>query len=129
MTEDHSHHMHSNGTLESYKRMLDLAHEYIVQNYYEDNISIKDFCIKNNVAPRSVQRALSWFSTSWREMVSLVRMRAAAERLTVTDEKVSVVARRVGYRQPSQFAKAFQRYSGQTPTKYREQQNALTQRT
>jgi AraC-like DNA-binding protein len=37
--------------------------------------------------------------------------------LTVRD-----VARRVGYRQPAQFAKAFRRHHGTTPSRYRMQQ-------
>jgi AraC-like DNA-binding protein len=46
-------------------------------------------------------------------------MQRAAELLSRRSLTVREVARRVGYRQPAQFAKAFRRYQGQAPSAFR----------
>ena len=46
-------------------------------------------------------------------------MSRAAELVTATDIPVGEVARRVGYREPSQFTKAFKRTYGATPSELR----------
>jgi AraC-like DNA-binding protein len=46
-------------------------------------------------------------------------MERAAEMLRVRHRKVRDVARRVGYRQPAQFAKAFRRHHGISPSAFR----------
>jgi AraC-like DNA-binding protein len=46
-------------------------------------------------------------------------MQRAAELLARRNMTVREVARRVGYRQPAQFAKAFRRYQGQAPSAFR----------
>ena len=46
-------------------------------------------------------------------------MQRAAELLARRSMTVREVARRVGYRQPAQFAKAFRRYQGQAPSAFR----------
>lgn len=49
-----------------------------------------------------------------------LRMEAAAQRLTETEEAVTSVAKYVGYKDPLHFSKAFKAYSGQSPTQYRD---------
>jgi AraC-like DNA-binding protein len=46
-------------------------------------------------------------------------MARAAELLTSTDVPVGEVGRRVGYRQASQFTKAFKRTYAETPSAFR----------
>ena len=46
-------------------------------------------------------------------------MQRAAELLARRGLTVREVARRVGYRQPAQFAKAFRRYQGLAPSAFR----------
>jgi AraC family transcriptional regulator of adaptative response / methylphosphotriester-DNA alkyltransferase methyltransferase len=48
-----------------------------------------------------------------------VRMERAAEMLDARGPTVREVAHRVGYRQPAQFAKAFRRHHGVSPSAYR----------
>jgi AraC family transcriptional regulator, regulatory protein of adaptative response / methylphosphotriester-DNA alkyltransferase methyltransferase len=62
---------------------------------------------------------LSLDDTTFREHLTRVRMQRAAELLMRRGMTVREVARRVGYRQPAQFAKAFRRYQGQAPSAFR----------
>ena len=57
--------------------------------------------------------------TTFRSHLTRVRMNAAAELLARGSLTVREVAQRVGYRQPAQFAKAFRRHHGLSPSTYR----------
>ena len=69
---------------------------------------------------RQLQRAYAEIGdTTFREHLTRVRMQRAAELLSRHGMTVREVARRVGYRQPAQFAKAFRRYQGLAPSAFR----------
>ena len=57
--------------------------------------------------------------TTFRERLTSVRMQRAAELLTTRGLTVREVAQRVGYRQPAQFATAFRRHHGVSPSVFR----------
>jgi AraC family transcriptional regulator of adaptative response / methylphosphotriester-DNA alkyltransferase methyltransferase len=66
---------------------------------------------------RQLQRAFAEAgATGFREHLRRVRMRRAAELLRA-GQSVREVAIAVGYRQPAQFAKAFQREHGTAPSR------------
>lgn len=112
-------HGHRNTTIFEYGVVTDEVKEYIRDNIEIDNLVMLDFCTANSYSRRHVQRALAWNSTSWRKELTRIRMKAGAEMLRTTSEPVRVIARKVGYRQPAQFAKAFRRECGVTPAQYR----------
>lgn len=56
-------------------------------------------------------------------------MERAAQMLEREPLTVREVAKRVGYRQPAQFAKAFRRQIGYAPSEYRANQSCRTDRT
>ena len=58
--------------------------------------------------------------TSFRDELTAVRMQHAAELLYAPGLPIGSIARRVGYRQAAQFAKAFRRHHGQSPTAFRD---------
>ena len=53
-------------------------------------------------------------------------MKRAAELLRAGGMSVREIAGRVGYRQPAQFAKAFRRHYGCSPSEYREAQSPVS---
>ncbi|HWL07477.1 MAG TPA: AraC family transcriptional regulator [Planctomicrobium sp.] len=55
------------------------------------------------------------------QQVTLIRLRHAAERLTTSEEKVSVIAGEVGYDNPFAFSDTFARWIGFRPSEYRKQ--------
>ena len=67
---------------------------------------------------RQLQRALAEAGgTTFRDALTKARMDHARELLRgEPDTSVREVALRVGYEHPAQFAKAFRRYHGMTPT-------------
>ena len=67
---------------------------------------------------RQVQRIFADQGTTWREWLCEQRMRRAAELLAGAPFSVREVALGVGYRQPAQFAKAFRRVHGVSPSEF-----------
>jgi AraC family transcriptional regulator of adaptative response / methylphosphotriester-DNA alkyltransferase methyltransferase len=92
----------------------------IVEQEYASDLSLDDIARRVASSRRQLQRAYAEIGdTTFREHLTRVRMQRAAELLTRRGLTVREVARRVGYRQPAQFAKAFRRYQGLAPSAFR----------
>ena len=92
----------------------------IVEREYGDDLALDDIARRVASSRRQLQRAYSEIGgTTFREHLTRYRMDRAAELLADRGLTVRDVARRVGYRQPAQFAKAFRRHIGVAPSEYR----------
>jgi transcriptional regulator GlxA family with amidase domain len=92
----------------------------IVEREYAADLSLDDIARRVASSRRQLQRAYAEIgATTFRDHLTAVRMRAAAEMLTSRALTVREVAHRVGYRQPAQFAKAFRRHHGVAPSDFR----------
>lgn len=88
-------------------------------SYDDERLDLDGLSQAIYASPRQLQRAFAEAGTSVRASLYSVRMRRAAELLRQSQLPVAVVARCVGYRQPAQFAKAFRRRYGCTPSQWR----------
>jgi AraC family transcriptional regulator of adaptative response / methylphosphotriester-DNA alkyltransferase methyltransferase len=94
----------------------------IVEREFGSDLSLDDIARRVASSRRQLQRAYAEIgNTTFREALTTVRMRRAAELLAGGRMSVREVAGRVGYRQPAQFAKAFRRATGAAPSEYRAQ--------
>ena len=92
----------------------------IVETEYAADLSLDDIARRIASSRRQLQRAFAEIGgTTFRDYLTRVRMRRAAELLATRGLTVRAVANRVGYRQPAQFAKAFRRHHGASPSDYR----------
>jgi AraC family transcriptional regulator, regulatory protein of adaptative response / methylphosphotriester-DNA alkyltransferase methyltransferase len=92
----------------------------IVEAEYASDLSLDDLARRVAASRRQLQRAYAEIGqTTFRDHLAGVRMRAAADLLLTRRIAVRDVAGRVGYRQPAQFAKAFRRHHGVSPTEFR----------
>jgi len=92
----------------------------IVEADYASDLSLDDIARRVASSRRQLQRAYAEIGdTTFRDHLTGVRMERAAELLTTRGLTVREVAYRVGYRQPAQFAKAFRRHHGVSPSDYR----------
>ena len=88
----------------------------IVESEYAAELSLNDVARRIASSRRQVQRSyVEIGETTFRDQLTQVRMRRAAELLRDSQLTVREVAYRVGYRQPAQFAKAFRRHHGVAP--------------
>jgi AraC family transcriptional regulator of adaptative response / methylphosphotriester-DNA alkyltransferase methyltransferase len=92
----------------------------IVEREYASDLALDDIARRVASSRRQLQRAYAEIgNTTFRDHLTEVRMRKAAELLATRSLTVREVANRVGYRQPAQFAKAFRRHHRVAPSAYR----------
>ena len=92
----------------------------IVEAEYASELSLDDIARRVASSRRQLQRAYSEIGrTTFRDHLTGVRMDRASEFLAARGLTVREVAYRVGYRQPAQFAKAFRRHHGVSPSDFR----------
>ena len=113
-------------TLELRSSLLDEALAILDADYAQP-LELDDVARRVLTSRRQLQRIFTEvhgapFRTALRE----VRMRHAVALLDSTPLAVGDIARQVGYTQPAQFAKAFRRMHGVSPSEYRESTAAST---
>jgi AraC family transcriptional regulator, regulatory protein of adaptative response / methylphosphotriester-DNA alkyltransferase methyltransferase len=92
----------------------------IVEAEYSADLNLDDIARRVASSRRQLQRAYAEIGrTTFREHLTMVRMERAADMLRSRALTVRDVAHRVGYRQPAQFAKAFRRRHGVSPSAFR----------
>ena len=69
---------------------------------------------------RSLQRGLAALGVSYTDLLTMVRLRLAADWLERTDKPVVEIAFDLGYTDASNFTRAFRRDTGASPTAFRE---------
>ncbi len=103
------------------RRRLYLLSRVVVARHYRRELTLTSVAAVLSCSPRQLQRAYAQFGDSFSEDLTARRMAAAAELLLEQRSiPVASVARIVGYRQPSYFARAFRRRFGCAPARFRE---------
>jgi AraC family transcriptional regulator, regulatory protein of adaptative response / methylphosphotriester-DNA alkyltransferase methyltransferase len=92
----------------------------IIRERYRDDLQIDPIAAELFTSRRQVQRVFNASEYgSFRNALLSVRMEVASELLRQNGTTVRQVANAVGYRQPAQFAKAFRRHHGVSPSEFR----------
>jgi AraC-like DNA-binding protein len=69
---------------------------------------------------RTMQRRLQEAGLTYSELLDEVRYDAACRKLKTCRMSVSAIAKELGFTDASNFSRAFQRWSGMPPSKYRD---------
>jgi len=100
-------------------RLLAEAAMAIEQCYAEPELALGDIAHQIATSERQLQRIFADLGASaFRDELAAVRMQHGAQLLHDSYMTVTEIARHVGYRQASQFSKAFRRFYGVTPTAF-----------
>ena len=92
----------------------------IIERDYATDLDLDALARQIATSRRQLQRVFAEVGdTSFREYLARVRMRHARALLREGATPVREVAQSVGYRQPAQFAKAFRRHHGTSPSSLR----------
>lgn len=103
------------------RRRLYLLGRVVVARHYRRELTLTSVAAALSCSPRQLQRAYAQFGYSFSEDLTARRMAAAAELLLEQRSiPIASVARLVGYRQRSYFARAFRRRFGVSPVRFRE---------
>ena len=92
----------------------------VMEDDYSTDLDLNDVARRIATSRRQLQRCFAEHGDgSYRESLTRIRLRRAAEMLTETSLTVGRISRQVGYSQQAQFAKTFRRYYGAAPAEYR----------
>ena len=109
-------HRERSGTAARRAELLVDATLAIEERHADAGLTLHDVAHAVATSDRQLQRVFAELAGSaFRDELAAVRMHHGATLLQTTNLQVSVIARRVGYRQSAQFAKAFRRYHGVSP--------------
>lgn len=101
------------------RRLFEQAVALVELRFGEPRLTIDEVARYLFASRRQLQRAFAEAGTSMRVTVRRVRMEHAAQLLCDYRLRIAQVGRRVGYAQPGEFAKAFRRYYGCSPSEWR----------
>jgi AraC-like DNA-binding protein len=103
------------------RRRLYLSARLLVKRHYRRELTLHVVARALSCSPRQLQRAYAQFGDmTFQEDLTARRMAAAAQLLAEQAIPVGDVARLVGYKGGSHFARAFQRRYGLSPARFRE---------
>ena len=108
------------------RRQIWMAAGAVIAERYAEPLEVNDVARAVYTSRRQLQRVFLDQGTTFREHVCRVRMEVAASMLAAGGTTVKAVAQAVGYSQPAQFAKAFRRCHGVTPSAFRRAAPART---
>ncbi|APB00204.1 helix-turn-helix transcriptional regulator [Nocardia seriolae] len=92
---------------------------FVVSGNTSRGIDMGEVAGRLNLSPRTFQRRLAEYGTSWRAELEAARHELALELLADPGIPVRTVALRLGYDDHRTLSRAFQRWTGLTPTEYR----------
>jgi transcriptional regulator GlxA family with amidase domain len=93
----------------------------VMEQRYAEPLTVEEVARAVGTSRRQLQRVFEeQGGTTFRHHLAAIRMRIAAQRLD-SGHTIAAVARSVGYSQPAQFAKAFRRHRGMSPSEARAQ--------
>jgi AraC-like DNA-binding protein len=72
------------------------------------------------ISERSLQRRLTESGTSFRQLQEETRFDLARQLLHETQDSVTEIGFELGYSNPANFTRAFQRWAGVSPRRYRQ---------
>jgi AraC family transcriptional activator of pobA len=95
-----------------------------IQRHYTEPLSLREvaqaFRSNPNHLTTAVRRATGLTVLEW---ITHLRMAEARRRLLATDERVEIIAERVGYQSPEHFMRLFRREHGVSPTQWRKERS------
>lgn len=98
-----------------------------VGNRLAEDPSLERIADELHMAPRTLRRRLAELGTGFHEIVEQIRRGKAVESLVAGVLSIDEIAAQLGYSDPSNFGRAFRRWTGTSPTAWREQAGKNTE--
>jgi AraC-like DNA-binding protein len=81
--------------------------------------SMEEVAEQLHMTSRTLRRQLQQFDTSFQDVLAEVRKQRALALLKATDKPIDEIAHELGYSDPSNFGRAFRKWTGKSPTDVR----------
>ena len=98
---------------------LEVIKDYIVKTLPGHVPDIEEVSAYLQLSVRSTQRKLQEYGTSYSQVLDAIRKELALTYLRQTQNSVLYVSERLGFSEQSAFQRAFKRWTGITPKRYR----------
>lgn len=114
-------HLHAQSMLtqQTFNSPLEVIKDYIVKTLPDHVPEIDEVSDYLDLSVRSTQRKLQEYGTSFSQVLDAIRKELALTYLRQTHNSVLYVSERLGFSEQSAFQRAFKRWTGTTPRRYR----------
>ncbi|KRE12303.1 hypothetical protein ASE66_17235 [Bosea sp. Root483D1] len=99
--------------------LLDIVMEQIRAQVLTGSVSIDHVARPLGTSVRTLQRELDRIGTDFRSLTNAARIQRATELLRHMNGSITRVSAEMGYSSPANFARAFQKATGRTPSEFR----------
>ncbi|MDQ0877829.1 two-component system response regulator YesN [Paenibacillus sp. V4I3] len=98
---------------------------FLSKHYFEE-LSLVDVAMRFHLDPSYFSKLFKAFTNeNFIEYLTRLRMEKACELLSSSDRKVNEIAELIGYENQRYFSQVFKKFTGQTPTEYRESSESV----
>ncbi len=101
------------------KDIINRVRTLIISDLASGNMSKQSVADKLHLSPRNLQLKLAKKDTSFQDILDSIRQRLATSYLEQSDLSITEITFLLGYADASNFTRAFRRWHGVSPTKYR----------
>jgi len=105
-----------------YAEYADSVRQIIDSYALTGGMTIEDLAYLTDQSVRTLQRRLKSDGLNFNQLISEARYRHARDKLCNSQLSVAEIAKLLGYSDPAHFTRAFRRWAGMTPSKYRKQE-------
>ncbi len=118
-TSSGSHETHALNNIEDKSELVNALREVIKLYITEDDLSIEVIADIAGQSTRSLQRLMKKYNISYNNLLNEARQQYAIEKLNEPASKITDIAYQLGYNDAAHFTRAFKRWTGMSPSKYR----------
>ncbi len=114
-------HLHGQSLLtqQTFNSPLEVIKDYVVKTLPDHVPEMEEVSDYLGLSVRSTQRKLQEYGTSFSQVLDAIRKELALTYLRQTHNSVLYVSERLGFSEQSAFQRAFKRWTGTTPRRYR----------
>jgi AraC-like DNA-binding protein len=95
------------------------VHQRLRNSHYSQWPTLEAFAIEQHLSPSTVRRKLEREGCSFQEIKDEVRRGVAFEQLRRSQSSITLIAEQIGFQEPSAFHRAFKKWTGESPGRYR----------
>jgi len=95
------------------------VHQRLRGSHYSEWPTLQSFALEQHLSPSTFRRKLEREGCSYQEIKDEVRRGVAFEQLRQSDASISDIAEQLGFQEPSAFHRAFKKWTGESPGRYR----------
>lgn len=95
------------------------VHQRLRKSHYSQWPTLQAFALEQHLSPSTFRRKLEREGCSYQEIKDEVRRAVAFEQLRGSKASIGDLAEQLGFQEPSAFHRAFKKWTGESPGKYR----------